>query len=190
MRALNTAATALLARLQAGEQVPMVRLVEMSFPVVERYTTAGHALTWGGHTWEPLGLVIEPVQDSAAEMPGLALTLPGVTPDAVALALSEDVEGTALRVWDALVDPDTGAVADAVLCWAGRLNVPSLADGRTATISLTAEHRGTVALRAKSSRYTNDEQQRLYPGDTSLAGDPATDAAPIVWPARSFFLRP
>ena len=43
------------------------------------------------------------------------------------------------------------------------------------------------ALRAKPSRYTNDEQQRRYTGDTSLDIDPATDAAPVAWPAASFF---
>jgi hypothetical protein len=189
MRALNGAAAALLARIQAGEQVPMVRLVEFGFPAVERYTTAGHTLTWGGHDWEPLGLLIEPVEDSATEMPGLAFTLPAVTPDTIALALGDDVEGVSARVYDALVDPDTGVVADAALCWAGALNMPSMADGRQASIALSAEHRGTVALRTKASRYTDDEQRRLYPGDTSLAGDPATDAAPLVWPARSFFTR-
>ena len=190
MRAPNTAAQALLARIQAGEQVPMVRLVEFGFPGgTERYTTAGIELTWDGHAWAPLGLFLEPIEDSAAEMPGLSFTLPGVGSSSVALALDEEVEGVAARVYDALVDPDTGAVADAVLSWSGALNVPGLTDGRVATVVITAEHRGTVALRVKPSRYTDDEQRRLYPGDTSLAFDPATDAAPITWPARSFFTR-
>lgn len=187
MRTLNTAAQALLARIQAGEQIPMVQLLEFGFSPAERYTTAGHVLTWGGHEWQPLGVVIEPVADSSTEMPGLSFGLPGVTGPSIALALVEDVEGVTARVYDALVDPDTGVVADAVLAWSGTLNSPQLEDGRTATVVLQAEHRGTVALRVKPSRYTDDEQRRLYPGDTSLAFDPATDAAPLVWPAASFF---
>jgi len=131
--------------------------------------------------------VIEPIQDSTAEMPGLSFSLPGVTGPSIALALVEDVEGVTAKVWDALVDPDTGAVADAILAWSGSLNVPGLEDGRRATVVMRAEHRGTVALRVKPSRYTDDEQRRLFAGDTSLAFDPATDAAPLVWPAASFF---
>jgi hypothetical protein len=44
-----------------------------------------------------------------------------------------------------------------------------------------------VALRPRVTRYTNNEQQRLYPGDTSLDVDPLTDAASLVWPAASYF---
>jgi hypothetical protein len=188
VRPLNTAAAALLARIQAGEQVPMVQLVEMVFsPTTERYTTAGHALTWGGHTWDALGVQIEPVDDNTGDMPGLAFVLPGVSGPSIALALVEDVEGVVVRVYDALVDPDTGVVADAVLAWSGTLTMPQLQDGRVAAVVLNAEHRGTTALRPKPSRYTDDEQRRLHPGDTSLDFDPATDAGPLVWPAASFF---
>ena len=85
------------------------------------------------------------------------------------------------------MDPDTAVVADAPFAWAGVLEVPAIEDGPTATIAVTAEHRGAVAVRVKPSRYTSDEQQRLYSGDTSLNFDPATDAAPLAWPAASYF---
>jgi hypothetical protein len=54
-------------------------------------------------------------------------------------------------------------------------------------VNFTAEHRQELAAQSKPSRYTNDEQQRLFPGDTALDFDPATDAAPLVWPAASYF---
>ena len=187
MRPVNTAAAALLARIEAGEQIPMVQLIEFQFsPSTERYTTAGHALTWAGQTWDALGVQIEPVEDNTADMPGLSFALPGVTGPQIALALVEEVEGVTVRLFDALVDPDTGVVADAVLAWTGTLTVPQLQDGRVASVVLNAEHRGTTALRPKVSRYTDDEQRRLYPGDTCLAFDPATDAGPLVWPNASF----
>jgi hypothetical protein len=187
VRAVTSQAQALLDRIQAGEQIPMVQLIEFGFSPAERYTTAGHALTWDSQTWEPLGLQIEPVEDNTTDMPGVAFVLPGVSGPSIALALVEDVEGVTVRLFDALVNPDTGAVAAAVLAWSGTLTVPQLQDGRVASVVLNAEHRGTTALRPKVSRYTDDEQRRLYPGDTSLAFDPATDAGPLVWPNASFF---
>jgi hypothetical protein len=188
MRTLNTAGQALLARLIAGEQIPIVQLVMAEVSPTQYLCTAGLPVEWNGHTWQPVGLQIEPVTHSAgAEVDNLAFSLPGVQPDQLALALVEPVEGRAVRVYDALVDPATGEVADAVLAWSGTLNVPGLQDGPQAVVSWTAEHRALQALRPKPSRYTNDEQQRLFSGDTCLDYDPATDAAPEPWPAAAFF---
>lgn len=189
MRAMSAPALALLARLQAGEQVPMVQLVRVALAGGTLYlTTAGHAITWDGETWNAAGLgAIEAIEDAQAEMPGLRFTLPGINEAQMAVALEGGTEGASVQVYDALLDPDTGECADGVLAWAGTLNVPTLQDGPQADMVVTAEHRGLLALRPKASRYTNDEQQRLHPGDTSLDFDPATDAAPLVWPAAAYF---
>ena len=188
MRTLTAPGQALLDRLTLGEQVPLVQLLEVRLGTTLYLTTAGVPLEWDGRTWQPIGLAIDTVGHTAGgEIDQLAFVLPGVTSDQLALALSEPVEGKVVRVYDALVEPATGAVVDTVLAWAGTLNVPSLEDGPTAAVSWTAEHRAVQAMRPKPSRYTNDEQQRLYPGDTSLDFDPATDAAALAWPAASYF---
>ena len=189
MRTINAAGLALLERAQAGEQLPIVQLVRVDFAALTMYlTTAGAAITWDGQSWEPAGLgAIEPVEDTAAEMPPLRFTLPGLTPEQVYVALEPGAEGSAVRVYDAIIDPDTGTCEDAVLAWSGTLNVPELIDGPQADMIITAEHRGMLAIRPKPSRYTDDEQRRLYPGDTSLDFDPATDAKALVWPAASYF---
>lgn len=188
MRVFNTAGAALYARMLAGEQVPVVQLVEVDFDTPVYLATGGSVINWDGHDWQPAGLgVIDAVNDSASEMPSLQFSMPGLNEQQVAVALEPGIEGAAVRVYDALLDPDTGVCADAVLAWAGTLNVPTLQDGPQAELVVTAEHRGMVALRAKPSRYTDDEQRRLYPGDTSLDFDPGTDSAPLVWPAASYF---
>ena len=185
MRTLNTAGAALLARALAGEQMPLVQLLRLDFAVTVYLTTAGCAIEWDGHTWLPAGLgTVEAIEDSDSEMPPLKFTLPGLAPDQIAVALDPGTEGCGVRVYDALIDPSTGVCADAVLAWAGTLNVPSLQDGEQADLTVTAEHRGLLALRAKPSRYTDDEQQRLYPGDTCLRFDPQTDAAQSEPPPR------
>jgi hypothetical protein len=189
MRAMSAPALALLARAQAGEQVPMVQLVRVALAGGTLHlTTAGHDIAWDGETWATAGLgAIEPIEDTQAEMPGLRFTLPGINEAQMAVALESGTEGASVQVYDALLEPDTGECADAVLAWSGTLNVPTLQDGPQADMVVTAEHRGMLALRPKPSRYTNDEQLRLHPGDTSLDFDPATDAAALVWPAASYF---
>jgi hypothetical protein len=187
MRTLNVAATALLARIKAGERVPWVQLVEILTASPLRFHTGGGTIQWGGNDWFGDSVAVEPVADSAGEFPPIALTLPAVTEDQISLVLTEPVEGVRLRIYDALIDPQTGVVADAVLAWTGTLNVPGLEDGPAAIVSVTAEHRGIRALRPKPSRYTDDEQRRLYSGDSSLDFDPASDAGGIVWPAAAYF---
>lgn len=186
MKTWNTAAAALIARAIAGEQIPMPRLLYLGLDTPQRFACCGVPLEWDGQTWAALDVQISEQTDSAVEMAGLTLTQPGVDTGQIALAF-EDVDGAALRVYQAVVDPDTGVVEDAVLMWAGELDVPGWQDGQQASVIFSAEHRGTLALRPKVIRYTNDEQQRLYPGDTSLDVDPATDAAAQVWPAASYF---
>lgn len=188
MRTLNSAALALLVRIAAGERIPWVQLIEMHLDATVYITTAGHDVEWAGHTWaRAKSGRVAAIGDGVGELQGLEFTLPAAPGTNLALVLTEEVEGSDVKVWDALITPETGQVADAILAWAGTLNVPSVAYGPKAVITCTAEHRGVGAVRAKPSRYTNDEQQRLYPGDTSLNFDPATDAAPMVWPKASYF---
>lgn len=188
MRTLSVAAQALLDRLNAGEQIPVVHLVRIDMAETVYLTTAGHAIEWAGQTWEPSGIgAIEPVHDTATEMPALQFTMPAVSDAQLVLALEPGVEGSTVTLYDAILDPDTGECADAVQSWAGTMNVPTLQDGAQADIIITAEHQGMLALRPKPSRYTDDEQRRLYPADTSLNFDPATDAKALTWPAASYF---
>lgn len=187
MRAFNTAGQALLARAIAGEQIPFVPLLYVGLADPQRFALCGMPLVWGGYTWEPLDIQPSEVNDSLQERNGLEFAIPGVTESQLALALAEDVEGATVLQYLAIVDPANGAVADAMLMWAGALDVPGWQDGEQALVLFTAEHRQELFQRPKGSRYTNDEQQRLHPGDTSLNVDPATDAAPLVWPAASYF---
>lgn len=190
MRALNPAAQALKARAIAGEKIPIHVLVFFDLPVPQRWAIGGTPLVWGGHTWAAQDMVIDTISDDVAQASGLRFTLPAVTESQISLTVDEDVEGSEVEVYMAFVDPANGSVADAILLWSGELDIPGWQDGPDALAHFTAEHRGTIAMRSRPQRYTNSEQQRLFPGDTSLAFDPTTDGAPLVWPAQSYFKVP
>lgn len=188
MRTLNTAGAALLARAIAGEQIPVVPLVSVMLPVPQYWALGGTPLVWAGQTWQSQDVQLTSgVEDEADGASGIKIVLPGVTPSQIALATDPDVEGAEVKVYLAWVDPQTGVVADALQVWAGELDMPGWEDGPQALVHFAAEHRAAVAQRPRVLRYTNDEQQALYPGDTGLDFDPATDAGPLVWPAASYF---
>lgn len=187
MRALNSEAQALQARAIAGETIPIHLLVFFDLDVPQRWAVGGTPLVWGGHTWAAQEMLIDAISDDVAQPSGLRFTLPAVFESEIALAVDDDIEGSEVEVYMAFVDPATGEVADAVLVWSGELDIPGWQDGPEALAHFTAEHRGTIAMRSRPLRYTDSDQRRLYAGDTSLAFDPATDAAPVVWPANSYF---
>lgn len=186
MRTLNAAALALKARAIAGERIPVHALVYFGLPTPQRWAVGGTDLVWGGHTWAAQDIGIDAISNDIATPSGLAFTLPAVTTSEISMAVDDDIEGSEVEVYLALVDPDTAAVADAMLVWAGELDMPGWEDGPQAVAHFTAEHRGTIAMRSRPVRYTDSDQQRLHPGDTSMRFDPATDGAPMVWPAASY----
>lgn len=187
MRTLNTDGEALHQRALTGEPIPVVPLVFFDLTVPQYWAVCGMPLVYDGHTWEPLDIAITDIKDEADQFGTLRFTLPGATDTQIALALAGDAEGSAVTIHLAWVDPSTGTVEDALQVWAGELDVAGWQDGAEAAIHFTAEHRAGVAMRQRVTRYTDDEQQRLFTGDTSLDVDPLTDAAPLVWPAASFF---
>lgn len=189
MRSLNAGAQALLARAVAGEDIGVAQLVEIGLAVPQYYTTAGFPLVWGGQTWLGDSMQLAQVSHEMGALPGLEITLPAVTEAQMTIALGDATEGAAVTVRECLVDPNTGEVPDAMLVWRGRVNTRRMSYGGNAIIVLSCEHRGARALRTKPSRYTNDEQQRLHPGDASLDFDPKTDGARLVWPAASYYFQ-
>lgn len=189
MKSPSAPELALRARALAGEKIPKVPLVYFGLAVPQRWALCGRSVDWGGYTWEPLDVSISELRDEIGQYNNLRFTLPAVTPAQRALAAS-DVEGAAVQVYLALQDPDSGVVAGAQQIFAGELDQPGWQDGPVAVAHFLAEHQGNLALRQKISRYTNDEQQRLYSGDTSLDVDPLTDAAQFVWPSAGYFKVP
>jgi len=184
--ALNAAGQALRARLLAGEKIPQIPLVHFALPVPQRWAVCSVPLVWGGFTWAPLDIEVRGIADQATQTGGIQFSLPAVSSAELALAQT-DVEDSAVTVLIAYVDPLTGAVGDAIQRWAGQLDQPGWQDGRVAVAQFAARHLSQLALNQRPSRYTNDEQRRLFTGDTSLDVDPLTDAAPLSWPAASFF---
>lgn len=188
MKTWNTTAQALLDAAQAGTaRVELVQLLFIDFDVPQRYAIAGHDKVWDGHTWAALDIVIDETEDAVDAFHGQKFSFPGVTGGELALALGGDVEGTTVRLYLAVCNPATGVVADAMLRWSGALDVAGWSDGAQSLVHFTAEHRSAEAARPKPLRYTNDAQQRLYPGDTFFDYDPGTDTLSRPWPNAAYY---
>lgn len=186
MKVLSAAAQAVL----SGSLVPLVVLIEMDLTTPLNLNTSNLDLVVSGTTYYGTKGVgtIEPIQETDAEVRGLSFELSGVPSTMLALAMLEPVQGKAVRIKVAMLDPATYQVVDVRQRWAGMLDTMTIEESETSsTIKVSAEHAGIDLLRPITSLYSDAEQQRLYPGDLSLQYISDQSDQQIVWPAADWF---
>ena len=143
-----------------------------------------------GVTYYGSGLVgsISEVVDKAREMAGMQITVNGIDPSIIAIALGQQVRGKQMWMHLAVLDSETHAVLDVDQIWAGQLSsMPISFQDNAAAITVVAEHRGVLFSRPRTLRYTDADQQRLYPGDRCLEFLVSQSQTQDIWPAAAYF---
>lgn len=166
-------------------------LVEMLFsPTPLRLTSAARAIEWNGFTWLAGGSLgqVQPVRDSAGEPSALQFALTHVPTEYLSLALGTSVRNVACNLYLGILNSSTHAIEDVALEASFVLDQTSIAEsGDAGAVGVTAVPLHTVFQRSKPLRYTDNDQQRLYPGDKSLQYVVSQSTHKDVWPAASFF---
>jgi hypothetical protein len=186
MRTIAPAAAAAL----AGQAVPLIGLLDLLFDIPVRLSTTPFDVVYGGNTYKGVGNLgsIDQVDDSPGEYKAMKFTLSGVNNDTLAIALNQEIHNVAAQFRLGVMDPVTTAILDAPLVWTGTLDqMPIEFGAQTSSIAVTAEHRGATFARPKPLRYADLDQQRLFPGDTSMRFVVSQSQHKLVWPAASYF---
>lgn len=169
----------------AAKVVPLAFFAEFEFSseTLRMWSGRGNK-SWNGHTWIGAGEFggISPADEtSEIGASGLAFTLSGVPNELRALALADAYRGRNCRAWIAILNAEE-AVTGAYQFFGGRMDVMTITGaGETSRISVQAESRMIDLFRARVSRYTDAEQQRRYPGDTSLSRVAKLAERPLPW---------
>lgn len=186
MRSLAASAVTAL----SGSTLPLALLLEILTTPAVRLCSASVSLTIGSDTYLGQGNLggVDQVVDTPGGGAALRFALSGVPSDLISLALSEDVRGKVVNLRLAILDPATHAVLDSPLIWTGSVDQMIITHGtETSSIGVTAVHRSETFRRIKPLRYTDNDQQRLYPGDTSLRYVVSQSQVQDVWPAASYW---
>jgi hypothetical protein len=180
--------------LVSGSRLALALLIELDFAsgTLRLATTRSDVedLDSPPNTFTGVGTLgqVEPVESTVGDIPNLSFTLSGVPTSVIAIALGEQVRGRGAKLYVGLMNPDTEVMEDVVLEWSGVMSTMSISQqGGLATVRITAEHRGVLFNRPRPLRYTDAEQQRLFPGDRCLEYIVSQSQAQDVWPAASFF---
>lgn len=169
----------------AQRVVPLAFFAEFQFASGPLRMWSGYGdKAWNSATWTGAGEFggISPA-DETSELgaSGLTFSLSGIPNSLRALALADNYRGRLCKAWLAILDA-AGNVTGAYQFYGGRMDVLTItAAGETSTISVRSESRLIDLFRARTSRYTNAEQQRLSPGDTSLSRVAKLAERPLPW---------
>lgn len=180
----------------SGKPIPMLLLIEMHFATGSVYMNSGmYDIEWNSQTWiglQGLGRV-EAVDEAIGELQPLRYSMMAADITAVAEALGTPVQGRPVTAHLMFLDPVAHTILDVSRIWTGTMDQMAYEegfDGSSVTqpaISVTAEHRGITFTIPNAVRYTDADQQRLYPGDVSLEYVVAQSQQQVVWPAAAWF---
>ena len=141
-------------------------------------------LSWDSKSWSGVGTLlgisgIDETNEIRAS--GLTVSLSGVPSDLLSAALGDARSGKTGRVYLAFFSSGS-IVADPILQFEGRLDVPAIEDGpETATISISYESELIDLERARERRYTPEDQAIDFPGDLGFDYVAALQDAQITW---------
>lgn len=174
---------------QAALTAPDLRPVlffEGEFPTAAvRFWAGLGSIDWNGQTWVGAGNLIgvssvEEGTDVVAT--GLMVTLAGLPPSLVSAVIGDARQGLPGRIWLGFLDAAGALIVDPVQVFAGRLDVPQIADGaENCVITISYESRLIDLNRPREFRYTHESQRVLSPGDKGLEYVAALQDKELAW---------
>ena len=138
----------------------------------------------GDQTYQGVGNLgqISTMEETSELRPtGIVLTLSGIQPSYISIALGAQYQGRSVKIWEAFFDSSYAVVADPILQWSGLIDTMDISMGETAAIRLTAEHKLIRWEEPKLRRYTNEDQQEQFTGDKGLEFVNQTTEKEIIW---------
>lgn len=161
---------------QAASEAPVIRPVLMASLMFDPEPVHVHSgvgtILFGGNSFLGVGALggISGVKEGMETRPyDINLTLTGIPTEYLAITLDQHYQGKLAVIYIALFDVEHVIIGDPVVIWKGFLDYASVDLGETATVNVTARNRLTDWQRPRIRRYTHEDQQSVYPGDTGLS---------------------
>jgi len=176
--------TAVINQIDATELQPFLLFRgEFATGVVRAWSGIGN-LSWDGQTWVGTGslLQVSSIEEAGETVAnGATITLSGVPLELISLALSSARQGSQGKIYLGFLSAGS-VVVDPVLVFEGKLDVPVIEEnGETGTIAIAYESRLIDLQKPRESRYTDQDQQRAYPGDLGFEFVPSLQEKSLIW---------
>jgi len=170
----------------ASGLVREIFFVHLAFDVDPLFVnTSPVKINYDGHDWMGAGLLGEigaPSQNINMDAAGLFVRLSGVPVDRLTEARAEKYRNREAYVYYANLDESWEIVGTPLLVFSGTMDEVGIeAGGSTASIAVQLKSDLAEWARAKNLKYTNEQQQRDYPGDKGLEFVAIQKDNPLNW---------
>lgn len=168
-----------------AEVVRWVDLVRLDFSGgVVAVNSGVSTLSYNGDDYLGTGALgsISQVQEGPDPRPySISLTLSGVPPEYVAVAIGEHYQGRDARVYRAMLDAEHQLIGTPALLFRGRMDTMDIDMGEMATISVTAQSRLADWDRPRVRRYNHEDQITEYPNDKGFEFVAQMVSKELIW---------
>jgi len=169
---------------KANIQVALLVALDFESGFVRVWSGIG-TLSFESQTFNGVGHLgsIAPIQESGAAVRANAITLQlsGIPSSLLSVALGSHYQGRNAKIWLGFFTT-AWVLLDCAILFAGRMDTMQIDEGpETSTITLTAESHLADLKRPRVRRYTNEDQQQLYPGDLGFQYVESLQNAEIAW---------
>lgn len=191
MRTLDSA-------IAAASFSPVLRYIFMVRIDFDGGTVAWHSgfgdYAYGGVTYKGIGVLgsISSVKEEAGvKSATVTATISGVNSDVIGLALGQKYINRKCWIYlQCLDDEDRPMLTTPYLLFKGTLGNISGTQGNSASFQLPIKSRLADWERQRKLRYTDTDQQKLYPGDRGCEFIPQLSERTIIWPKAAFLPDP
>jgi len=158
------------------------------------WSNAYRQITYDGFTYlaaGPLGSIGTVEEAPGVKSSSVAITVSGVTETVISLLLSEPYINRPASIYAAVTDEDWSF--DSTLCklmFRGTMDNINGVMGQNPAFTITLKSRLGDWERQRSFKYSDADQQRIYPGDLGFNFIPQLSQKQIIWPRAGFLLDP
>lgn len=138
-----------------------------------------------------LGKISQIKEATGIKASGVDITLSGIKSEVVALALTKKYINRKVYIYQAVVDEAWNF--DSTKCklaFLGSIDNIAGSSGNSPSFTIAVKSRLADWERSRNLKYTDADQQKLYPGDKGMEYIPQLAQKKIVWPKAKFLPDP
>ena len=172
----------------SSDEIRPFLAVSILFDTPLNLWTGYHTVTIDSSTYIGSGNLLEvsSIQESSeVKATGMSISLSGLDSSIVSSALTENVQGTSVRVYFGVLE--TSSNADSIVdspykFFEGFLDTMVIEEeGDTSRISITVENKLITLEKPVDRRYTDQDQKNLFTGDKGLEFVDSLQDKEIIW---------
>lgn len=128
-----------------------------------------------------LGSISEVNEGTEIKSYGCSLRMSGIPLDYVQDVVTADGQGRTAQIWLGFLDAGHVPVADPFKLFQGRIDVTDIDIGETIAVTVTLESRLVDWERARTRRFTDQDQKLSWPADRGLEYVQAVTDMELIW---------